>query len=82
MVVNMQYLRVKNDKKLMNESFSKFKGIFEGQLFTLKEFEKLRKTFYNLLVEDVELIEISKKSVVDYFKDGERRAVWDVQLPF
>lgn len=78
----MQYLKVKNDKMLLNEKSNKFKRIYQNQLFTLKEFYNLRNKFYNLSMDDVQIIEISKKNVVDYFDNGVRTATWDVELPF
>lgn len=78
----MQYLKVKNDKMLLNEKYNKFKRIYQNQLFTLKEFCKLKEKFYNLLIDDVILVEISKKDVVDYYNNGERYEWRNVHLPF
>ena len=78
----MQYLKVKNDKMLLNEKYNKFKRIYQNQLFTLKEFYKLKEKFYNLLINDVILVEISKKDVVDYYNNGERYEWRNVHLPF
>ena len=78
----MKYLQVKYDLKLYDEAKTKFKQVYEGQLFTIKEMDALKRTYYNFSTNDVYIVEISKRNVIDYFKDGERRAIWDVQLPF
>lgn len=78
----MQYLKVKNEKILYNEKYNKFKRIYQNQLFTLKEFYKLKEKFYNLLIDDIILVEISKKNVVDYYNNGERYEWHNVPLPF
>lgn len=78
----MKYLKIKNDKMLLNEKYNKFKRIYQNQLLTLKEFYNLKQKFYNLSMDDAFLIEISKNDVVDYYKNGERYKWDDVPLPF
>lgn len=78
----MQYLKIKKDKALINKEKGKYKEIYEGQLFTLKEFYKLMQAFYTLSMEDAYIIEVSKKEVVDYYGDGVKYESWNVPLPF
>lgn len=78
----MQYLKIKNDKMLLNEKYNKFKRIYQNQLFTLKEFYNLKNKFYNLSTDDAFLVEISKSNVIDYYKNGERYEWQNVPLPF
>ena len=78
----MKYFEVVKDKALINREKGKYKEIYKNQLFTLKELEALKKTFYNLLIDDFRIVEISKKNVVDYWGDGVRTATWNVELPF
>ena len=78
----MKYLEIIKDKNLINKEKGKYREIYKNQLFTLKEFEALRKIFYTLSIEDVRIVEISKKNVVDYWGDGIKTATWNVELPF
>ena len=80
----MTYLKVKKDKKLINGKHNKFKRINEGQLFTLKEFYKMIRTYSNLSMNDVEIVERDKKQVSTYYWDvfHERYSEDELPIPF
>lgn len=78
----MTYLKVKKDKKLMNEKYNKFRGIYENQLFTLKEFYQLMKTYFNLSMDDVSIVELSKNEVSNFYGAKERYPINELPLPF
>lgn len=78
----MTYLKVKKDKKLMNEKYNKFREIYKDQLFTLKEFYQLRKTYFNLSMDDVTVVELPKNKVSNYWGTKKRYSIYELPLPF
>ena len=62
----MTYLKAKNDIKLYGKSYY---FIVKNELLTLKEFYKLRdkKIYYNLSINDFELININKNKTAYIF---------------
>lgn len=66
----MQYLRAKKDIKLLGK---KYYFICNNELLTMKEFTKLKdkKNFYNLSINDFELVNISKQKI--FFMFGVRQ---------
>lgn len=58
----MEYLKVKKEKLLYNENFTKFYLLKENKLLTVKQAYNLKQKYYNF----------SNKDVFVYIKEGEK----------